>query len=67
MVEFEKNSDGASGQVNVTRDLTGWEVREERSAGDVRVAHYSDWHRVERALRTIELARTAGTVRSSLP
>ena len=61
MVEFETNRDRNSVQVNVTRDLTGWEVREERSTGDVRVAHYSDWHRVERALRTIEFDRRTGS------
>ena len=43
--------------VNVTRDPNGWEVRHEGSTGEVRVAHYTDWHRVERALRSIEVDR----------
>jgi hypothetical protein len=32
---------------------TGWEVREERDSKVVRKVHYQDWHRVERARRTI--------------
>jgi len=32
---------------------TGWEVREERDSKVVRKVHYQDWHRVERARRSI--------------
>jgi hypothetical protein len=32
---------------------TGWEVREERDRQVVRREHYRDWHRVERARRSI--------------
>ena len=32
---------------------TGWEVREERDREIVRTMHYQDWHRVERARRSI--------------
>jgi hypothetical protein len=37
---------------------TGWEVREERDSEVVKRVQYHDWHRVERARRsiTIELA-----------
>jgi hypothetical protein len=31
----------------------GWEVREERDSTVVRKDHYRDWHRVERARRSI--------------
>jgi len=31
----------------------GWEVREERDSQVVRQARYQDWHRVERARRSI--------------
>jgi hypothetical protein len=31
----------------------GWEVREERDSQLVKKVRYSDWHRVERARRTI--------------
>lgn len=33
----------------------GWEVREERDSQVVRQAHYQDWHRVERAQRSISI------------
>jgi hypothetical protein len=32
---------------------SGWEVREERDSQVVRKVCYQDWHRVERARRTI--------------
>jgi hypothetical protein len=32
---------------------SGWEVREERDREVVRAVHYQDWHRVERARRSI--------------
>lgn len=34
---------------------TGWEVREELDSEIVKKAHYQDWHRVERARRTITI------------
>ena len=33
----------------------GWEVREERDSQVVRTVHYQDWHRVERARRSIAI------------
>jgi hypothetical protein len=33
----------------------GWEVREEQDSRVVRQVHYTDWHRVERALSVIAL------------
>lgn len=33
----------------------GWEVREERDSQVVKQVRYSDWHRVERARRTIRI------------
>ena len=39
----------------VTTD-DGWEVLEERDSQLVRQAHYQDWHRVERARRSITIA-----------
>lgn len=33
----------------------GWEVREERDSKVVRQVQYQDWHRVERARRSIEI------------
>ena len=34
---------------------TGWEVREERDSEVVKSVHYQDWHRVERARRSITI------------
>ena len=34
---------------------SGWEVREERDSEVVKTARYQDWHRVERARRTITI------------
>ena len=34
---------------------SGWEVREERDSKVVKTAHYQDWHRVERARRSIAI------------
>jgi hypothetical protein len=31
----------------------GWEIREEQDSKIVRRVHYTDWHRVERALSAI--------------
>jgi hypothetical protein len=62
MVDHE-TSLTATKPVNVTRDLTGWEVRHEGSTGEVRVSHYTDWHRVERALRSIEVDRMSAPER----
>ena len=35
----------------------GWEIRVEEDSAIVSRAHYSDWHRVERALFAINAAR----------
>jgi hypothetical protein len=34
---------------------TGWEVREERDSEVVKKVQYQDWHRVERARRSITI------------
>ena len=39
--------------VVVAAGPVGWEVREEQDSAVVRRMCYSDWHRVERALREI--------------
>jgi hypothetical protein len=40
-------------RIILTRDLEGWELREERDHTVVKLTHYTDWHRVERALRAL--------------
>jgi|307.fasta_scaffold140927_1 hypothetical protein len=48
----------AAGQhlVHLTIDQSdaGWDVREELDSTTVRVEHYEDWHRVERAMDRLE-------------
>ena len=40
-------------RIILTRDQDGWALREERDQTVIRLTHYTDWHRVERALRTM--------------
>lgn len=45
--------------ITVTKSADGWEVRETHDSEVVRTQHYSDWHRVERAVQVFGL-RGAG-------
>jgi len=45
--------------ITVTKSVDGWEVRETHDREVVRTQHYSDWHRVERAVQVFGL-RAAG-------
>jgi hypothetical protein len=38
---------------SIAATQSGWEVREERDSQVVKKVHYQDWHRVERARRSI--------------
>jgi len=43
---------------SIAPTASGWEVKEVRDEGDrevVKTMHFSDWHRVERARRTIAI------------
>lgn len=40
---------------SIVATTDGWELREERDSQLVRQAHYQDWHRVERATRSISI------------
>jgi hypothetical protein len=55
MLTREFVQDGRTTRFTVTRDASGWDVREERDNTLVKQSHYSDWHRVERAMQTVEL------------
>lgn len=55
MVVHEFTKAGLHTRVTVTRDLAGWELREERNDAVVRKSRFTDWHRLERAMRAIEL------------
>ena len=40
---------------SIAATATGWEVREERDSEVVKKVQYQDWHRVERARRSITI------------
>lgn len=40
---------------SIAQTDAGWEVREERDSAVVKQVRYQDWHRVERAMRTITI------------
>jgi hypothetical protein len=43
----------------VTRDVGGWEVREEKDSAVLRRAHRQDWHCVERDINLFEITALA--------
>jgi hypothetical protein len=43
----------------VTRDLEGWEVREEKDSAILTRAHRTDWHRVESDIHLFEIRALA--------
>ena len=51
MLTREFTQAGHTTRVTIERDQVGWQLREERDNTVVRNLHYSDWHRVERAMR----------------
>ena len=54
MVTHERTTDGHLERVTVLRRTSGWEVCEQHDDRVIRRAHYSDWHRVERAVQVFE-------------
>jgi hypothetical protein len=50
----EQKTDGQTRRATVTRAETGWLFREEDETRLIRQVTYTDWHRVERAIRTFE-------------
>jgi hypothetical protein len=60
MLTREFTQAGRTTRVTVERDQVGWQLREERDNTVVRHMHYSDWHRVERAIRSFELEHDFG-------
>ena len=55
MLSFDKSlrDQEQTRRYSIAATETGWEVREERDREVVRTMHYQDWHRVERARRSI--------------
>jgi hypothetical protein len=61
MLTREYTSAGHVNRITLTKSHTGWDLREERDDTVVKRAHYSDWHRVERAIQVFEL-KTSSSV-----
>jgi hypothetical protein len=57
MFAFDKSerNDQQVRRYSILTTDSGWEVREERDSEVVRQVHYQDWHRVERARRSIAI------------
>ena len=55
MFSFDKRvrNDQQTRRYSIVVTDSGWEVREEHDSEVVRQVHYQDWHRVERARRSI--------------
>ena len=57
VMQFSKSLKNASQtrRYSIAATDAGWEVREERNGEVVKRVHCQDWHRVERARRTIAI------------
>lgn len=51
--------------ITVTKSVDGWEVRETHDREVIRTQHYSDWHRVERAVQVFGLRAARDGTRSA--
>jgi hypothetical protein len=54
MLTLEQKAAGHTRRATVTRAQGGWLFREEDDTRLVRQVTYTDWHRVERAIRAFE-------------
>ena len=59
MPSLEHSQPTPQTRVIVTRGTKGWELKEELDNRVVRETTYTDWHRVERAVRAFELRADA--------
>ncbi len=55
MLTLEQRTDGHTRRATVTRAHDGWLFKEEDEARLIRQVTYTDWHRVERAIRAFEV------------
>ncbi len=53
---LEMRSEGQTRRLTVNRSERGWQMTEEQDAHVVRDVTYTDWHRVERAIKVFERA-----------
>jgi len=51
----ERTTPGHVDSIIVTKSPDGWEIQETHDSTVVRTHHYTDWHRVERAVQVFEL------------
>ena len=56
IIEREFAVEGHVFRLAVEQAAIGWDVQERRDSTIVHVEHHDDWHRVERAVRLLELA-----------
>jgi hypothetical protein len=59
MVTREHVQSGNTKRFTITRAPKGWEVKEEHNSRLIRHTHYTDWHRVERAMQVFDLQAVA--------
>ena len=55
MYTKELTQDGRTSRITIVRDDKGWQASEEHDRRVVRTVHYTDWHRVERAIEVFSL------------
>ena len=55
VIDREFATQGHVVRLAVEERAGGWDVQEESDSAIVHVKHYDDWHRVERAMRLLEM------------
>ena len=50
---------GRTARITIVRDETGWKASVEQDKRIVETVHYTDWHRVERAIEVFSLEHAA--------
>ena len=55
VIDREFATDGHVVRLAVEQTSQGWLVEEQRDSAIVHVEHHNDWHRVERAMRRLEM------------
>ena len=59
---LDQRAGEAMRRLTVTRGPHGWHLTEEQDAHIVRDVTYTDWHRVERAVKVFERAADPATI-----
>jgi hypothetical protein len=61
VIDREFATDGHVIRLAVEQTANGWDVEQRRDATVVHVEHHDDWHRVERAMRRLEMEVLTGS------